>query len=148
MKDFLTSPESSGALRCQGRPNVVSATSVLTSFETNGRGQMCLGQLCDPTLVATDLHGPHSVAHPVPASTTLKTDVGVVGLGHGQPACDAYRQKKQCKEGTRPQLSRRSRACLAHTIVNPVTQIIHQAYHTSQLSIQGVSTRYWSHTSC
>ena len=93
MKDFLTSPESSVALRCQGRPNVVSATTVLTLFETNGRGQMCLGQLYDPTLVATDLRA-HIVSH-----TTLKTDVGVVGSVTVNPRATRTVKKCNAKKG-------------------------------------------------
>ena len=55
--------------------NFAAATTTMTSFETNGRTQVCLGQLYDPTLIATHAH----IASHTQASTTLNTDVGVVG---------------------------------------------------------------------
>ena len=98
MKDFChSSPEKSVTLRCQGRPNFVAATTTLTSFETNGRGLLCLGQLYDPTLIATDLHA--HTASPTRASTTLKTDVGVVGLVTVNPRATHPTEKCVAKKG-------------------------------------------------
>ena len=64
---FSTPPETSVTLRCQG---FVAATTTLTSFETNGRGLLCLGQLCDPTLIATKSHAP-TASHGEVGSVTV-----------------------------------------------------------------------------
>ena len=93
MNDFChSSPEKSVTLRCQGRPNFVAATTTVTSLETNGRGLLCLGQLYDPTLIA-------NIASHTRASTTLKTDVGVVSSVTVNPRATHPTEKRTAKKG-------------------------------------------------